>query len=153
LKGVEKSGDFGRFLATENLKRHLILAILIFTIAFWLYIYNQQQKKKKIKAALGLVVDYRFSGKSVGGFVAGGGDGGGGRKSPSNSFVCLVDLRACARTWNFVFFCSYLVVMSKSFEYNFYILSLVGGPLFLYKLLMDVSLMKVARVFSFGPGV
>lgn len=37
--------------------------------------------------------------------------------------------------------------MNKSFEYNFYILP-CGVLLFLYKLLMDVSPIKVARVYE-----
>jgi hypothetical protein len=71
---------------------------------------------------LGLVVGYRFSGKVLGGLLLllllG---------AARVQATHLVDLPPGARTWNFVFFCSYLVVMNKSFEYNLYILSLVGS--------------------------
>jgi len=37
--------NFGQNMAIENLKENLILALLIFNIALWLY--NQEKKRKK----------------------------------------------------------------------------------------------------------
>jgi len=33
-------------MAIENLEKHMILALLFFKTAFWLYIYSQQKKKR-----------------------------------------------------------------------------------------------------------
>jgi len=45
---VERSGNIffnvGPILATENLKMHMILALLNFNISFWLYIYIASRK-------------------------------------------------------------------------------------------------------------
>jgi hypothetical protein len=35
--------NFHRILAIENVKKYLVLALLIFDIAFWLYIANQKK--------------------------------------------------------------------------------------------------------------
>jgi len=47
LNLVQKFGDFCEFrqiLAIENLKKHLLLALLILHIAFWLHIYPREKK-------------------------------------------------------------------------------------------------------------
>jgi hypothetical protein len=43
---------FGRTMAIENLKKHLILSLLVFDFTFWLYIYIYRASKQKAGAIL-----------------------------------------------------------------------------------------------------